>query len=290
MFCVKCGKEVKDGTKFCTNCGAEIEAAKDDKFTYSQNQSIATTSNPTPVVPESAKSETGDGKATASVVLGIVSIVFAFGIGFITAIVGLILGICSKKSGKKTAGIILNAIALGLSIIVPIIILNLFGSLLFWTVPTTNTTTTTPSIVTPGTNNNTNSTVKKGKVAAGSTFTFDIYEMTLGNTYEIVKVEDSSSLNYGIEVIKLPVTIKNTSTTRNHLNMYYHYFYGPDGREIESVRNDFGSRVDAIDYVWLDGGETKLQYFYIKYNGDGKYKIKFDNHTEEKEVEFTIKR
>ena len=288
MFCVKCGKEVADGTKFCTNCGAEIEEVKveepkDDKFTYSQNQSIATTSNPTPVVPASANSEGGDGKATASVVLGIVSLVLACGIGFITAIVGLILGICSKKSGKKTAGIILNSIALGLSIIVPIILLNLFGSLIFWSVPTTSTTTTTPS-----TNNN--STVKKGSVVTGSTFTFDIYEMTLGKTYEIIKVEDTSSSNYGIDVIKLPVTIKNTSTTRNHLNMYYHEFYGPNGEEIDSLRNDFGSRYDAIDYVWLDGGESKLQYFYIKYKGNGKYQIKFDNYKEEKTVEFTIKK
>ena len=55
MFCVKCGKEVKEGTKFCTNCGAEIketkkEEVKDDKLTYSQNKAIETTSNPTPVV------------------------------------------------------------------------------------------------------------------------------------------------------------------------------------------------------------------------------------------------
>ena len=45
MYCVKCGKEVKEGTKFCTNCGAEIEAQKEEKkeelkdvkLTYSQN-------------------------------------------------------------------------------------------------------------------------------------------------------------------------------------------------------------------------------------------------------------
>ena len=51
MFCVKCGKEVKDGTKFCTNCGAELEAkeapkeeVKDDKLTYSLNCIILTIS------------------------------------------------------------------------------------------------------------------------------------------------------------------------------------------------------------------------------------------------------
>ena len=68
MYCVKCGKEVAEGTKFCTNCGAEIEAkveeVKDDKLTYSQNQSIATTSNPTPV--ESKPAEAGSSSRLAS--------------------------------------------------------------------------------------------------------------------------------------------------------------------------------------------------------------------------------
>ena len=103
MYCVKCGKEVADGTKFCTNCGAEIEAkveeVKDDKLTYSQNQTITTSTNPTPV--EAKPTEAGDGKGTASLVLGIVSFIVPC-VGAITAIVGLILGICVKKSGKKT--------------------------------------------------------------------------------------------------------------------------------------------------------------------------------------------
>ena len=29
MFCTKCGKEVKDGLKFCTNCGAPLSQSSD---------------------------------------------------------------------------------------------------------------------------------------------------------------------------------------------------------------------------------------------------------------------
>ena len=278
MFCVKCGKEVKDGTKFCTNCGAEIEAKKDDKLTYSQNKAIETTSNPTPI-PASAKSEEQDGKATASLVLGIVSFVVPC-IGFITSIVGLILGICAKKSGKKTAGIILNSIALGL-IIIGWVVLYSLGTFASFIEEIDNTNTyrpTTPSVVTPNNNNKTT----KGKTTSTGTVTFDVYEITLANNYEIV------TSRTGKEVIKLPATIKNTGSTRNHLNMYYHHYYAPDGEEIDSVRSEFGSAQDAIDYVWLDAGESKVQYFYIQYKGDGKYKIRFDNHTEEKSIEFTI--
>lgn len=289
MFCVKCGKEVKDGTKFCTNCGAEVKEAKkeekakkDEKLTYSQNKAIETTSNPTPVVEKTEK--TGDGKGTASLVLGIVSFV-VWCVTPITALVGLILGICAKKSGKKTAGIILNAIALGLYIIGVII---LWGFGMFAVIAEdiegyTPNTPSTPSIVVP-----TPSTPKSGRVTTGGTVTFDGFELTLGKNYSIITVDNVSSSNYGKEVIKLPVTVKNVSATGDHLNMFYYDYYAPDGSKIDSLRNDFGSRYDAIDYVHVDSGDSKLQYFYIAYSGNGKYEIKFHNYKEDKAISFTI--
>lgn len=291
MYCVKCGKEVKDGTKFCTNCGAEVETkkeekkeAKDEKLTYSQNKSIETTSNPAPI-PESAKSEGQDGKATASLVLGIVSFVVPC-VGFITSIVGLILGICSKKSGKKTAGIILNSIALGL-IIIGWIALYSLGYMASWIEEIdTPTYPTTPNIVTPkpSTNN------KTGKTYASSTIIFDGFEITLANNYEIITDEKTYTGHYGEKVIKLPATIKNVSANSDHLNMFYYYYYAPDGTKIDSVRSDFGSAQDAIDYVHVDSGESKIQYFYILYKGDGKYRIEFSKTGEAKTIEFTIKK
>ena len=44
MFCTKCGHEVKDGVKFCTNCGApvglsqEIKQAADDAFNQAERE------------------------------------------------------------------------------------------------------------------------------------------------------------------------------------------------------------------------------------------------------------
>ena len=279
MYCVKCGKEVADGTKFCTNCGAEIEAkveeVKDDKLTYSQNQTIATSTNPTPV--EAKPTEAGDGKGTASLVLGIVSFIVPC-VGAITAIVGLILGICAKKSGKKTAGIILNSIALGFIILGWILVAILGFDVTNWTNRTI--TPTTPSIITPSVNPG----------AATGTVVFDGFQLTLGKNYEIIKDTKTSSAHYGEDVIKLPVTVKNVSASGDHLNMFYYDYYAPDGSEIDSLRNDFGSAVDAIDYVHVNSGDSKLQYFYILYKGNGKYKIKFDNYKEEKSIEFTIKK
>ena len=291
MYCVKCGNEVKDGTKFCTNCGAEIEEAKkeevkEESLTYSQNKSIETTSNPV-VVPEAAKSEGSDGKATASLVLGIVSFVVPC-VGFITSIVGLILGICAKKSGKKTAGIILNSIALGLIVIAWIVLYSLgsFASFLEGFESSTYPTTT-PSVTTPSTTPST----KSGRTTSTGTVVFDGFEMTLGNNYQIVTDDRNSSSYYGQSVIKLPVTIKNVSASSDHLNMFYYDYIAPDGSTIDSLRNDFGSSVDAIDYVHVDSGSSKTQYLYILYKGKGKYKIEFSKSypKEEKTIEFTIK-
>lgn len=32
MFCKYCGKEVKEGAKFCTNCGEQTEKEKKENF------------------------------------------------------------------------------------------------------------------------------------------------------------------------------------------------------------------------------------------------------------------
>lgn len=33
MFCPKCGKEIKDGSKFCKHCGSEIKKQQPDTTT-----------------------------------------------------------------------------------------------------------------------------------------------------------------------------------------------------------------------------------------------------------------
>jgi hypothetical protein len=64
-----------------------------------------------------------DGKGTASLVLGIISLVFIFFgtvafVGIILAVIGLVLGISAKKEnpedGKAKAGVILSIVSLAL--------------------------------------------------------------------------------------------------------------------------------------------------------------------------------
>jgi len=81
-----------------------------------------------------------NGKAVASMVLGIISVIFIFTgsfslIGIVLAIIGLILGISAKKespSGMATAGIVLSIIGLALcaiSFLACVACIGAFGSL-----------------------------------------------------------------------------------------------------------------------------------------------------------------
>lgn len=75
--------------------------------------------------PDQNQNPQSNGKAVASLVLGIVSLVFIFTgqgalIGIVAGIVGLILGISARKerpSGMATAGIVLSIIGLALCVI-----------------------------------------------------------------------------------------------------------------------------------------------------------------------------
>ena len=101
-FCNNCGEKLKSGELYCSNCGKSVE-----------NE----------IVVENKK----EGLGTASMIIGIISLILVFiiSLGVLPlALVGLILGIVNKtQKGKKVSGIILNTIAMILSFIVFIILI-----------------------------------------------------------------------------------------------------------------------------------------------------------------------
>ena len=145
MFCTNCGKQLAEGEKFCSSCGTPTNA---------------TTPQAAPVYSAANNAKTpGKGASIAGMVLGIIACVWglmtlasvgsiedaiyeldaitvgsliAFSIGFtffslIPSVVGLSLsvsGFKKKKSGMNITGLILNSIALLLSIIEIIYILT----------------------------------------------------------------------------------------------------------------------------------------------------------------------
>ena len=113
MKCNYCGADNKEESKFCASCGAELKEKK--KTTKKEEEKVEVKTEPVKTTVTPVK--TTDGKATASLVLGICSLI-VWCLTLPLSIVGLILGIVSKeRSGKRTAGIVINAITLVLSLI-----------------------------------------------------------------------------------------------------------------------------------------------------------------------------
>ncbi len=105
------------------NVSAQVEEtlAQQEEVTTISQETATETSEPVPTVSASKSDEPGNGVATASLVLGIVSVVtwflgsFAF-IGLVTGIIGLICASKAKKQGFnggiRTAGFVLSIIGL----------------------------------------------------------------------------------------------------------------------------------------------------------------------------------
>lgn len=111
IYCSRCGNKNEQNTKYCSKCGNRLEINE-----IQENINV-------PI-------QKKEGLATASLIIGIISLVFSFVLNIFIlplAIIGLILGIVNKiKKGKKFAGIILNAVAIIVSIIMIIIIIPIF--------------------------------------------------------------------------------------------------------------------------------------------------------------------
>lgn len=116
-FCEYCGEKLEKDQVFCTKCGKKVKTEEETKSKQTKKSETTNKIEPT-------KKE---GLGTASMVLGIISLVLSFIINILVlplAIVGLILGIVNKaQKGNKISGIILNIIAIVVSIIVFIVLI-----------------------------------------------------------------------------------------------------------------------------------------------------------------------
>ena len=124
------------------------------------------------------------------------------------------------------------------------------------------------------------------KYTLGDTFTFDGLELTLDSNYSFTTIKNRYSEHNGKSVIKLGVNVKNVSSEKHKLNMFYYDVFGSQGVELASVSAYFDN---AIDYAGeLKPSASYKSNFYFLYDGDGKYSIDFDNYDEELSVEFDI--
>ena len=175
----------------------------------------------------------------------------------------------------------------GITLIVLIIIIVLALVVLVSLFSKSNNKTYTDSSFPTGTGLDTG--VQKNKTfGLGDTVIFDGLELTFDSTYSFATVVNQFSEYNARPVIKLGVTVKNISSEKNRLNMFFYDLFGSQGVELDGVSSYFD---DSIDFAGdLKQGASYKAYFYILYDGNGNYSIDFDNYSQEISVEFTVNR
>lgn len=109
MQCVNCGHELSEGTTFCTNCGTPVTQAP-PVYTYQPTQYQK---------PENVLA--GIVGALIGAALGGASIVLLSQIGYVAAISGVILAVCTLKGyellggQRSTRGIVISCILMALT-------------------------------------------------------------------------------------------------------------------------------------------------------------------------------
>ena len=140
-WCINCGAVLSPEAEFCASCGAKQPGNADAPYseptpTYSAPTPTYSAPTPTYSAPTHGFDINGEthkpsGLAIASMILGIVTLVFfwLFYIALPTGIPGLVLGIISLKKnissskGMAKAGVIMSAIGLGLAILFVVFII-----------------------------------------------------------------------------------------------------------------------------------------------------------------------
>lgn len=146
-FCGKCGSSVPDEANVCPVCGAGLNIDSSNGYPYPPE------GNPTPIYPNNPAGGypmrggygapapgpngqvPGKGLAVASMVLGIVALVFLLFFPYLSpilGIVGIVLAVVAKNhgyvGGMQSAGFVMSIIATALSIITIIACVACLGS------------------------------------------------------------------------------------------------------------------------------------------------------------------
>ena len=135
---------------------------------------------------------------------------------------------------------------------------------------------------------NSDSSTTKKKIGLGDTFEFDGLEITVGKSYSFDVVDNEYSEYHGKATVVLPLTIKNKMIENYSLNMFYTEVTGSTGEVAKKVDIYFNNNVDWADP--LKPGESYTKNMYFLYDGDGKYIVEFDNHTEIYDLDFNVKK
>ena len=129
MYCQKCGSKVTDGSMFCHVCGEKIAVAEQIHANLSdktEQENLDNTNQQSAANAGRQDEKKSNSFAVASLVLGILGIIFPF---FVLSILAIVFSGVSakyngdKKSGMAMAGFVLGWISLAVSIVVVVIVI-----------------------------------------------------------------------------------------------------------------------------------------------------------------------
>ena len=92
-------------------------------------------------------------------------------------------------------------------------------------------------------------------------FTFDGLNITVGSGYTLAIVDNEFSEYDGAQVLKLPVTVENTTDETKGLNMFYYTAYGPSGTKAEMMDCYFDESLYEAGELRPGASYTKYMYF-----------------------------
>ena len=128
----------------------------------------------------------------------------------------------------------------------------------------------------------------KGDYDIGESFEFMNYEISIGSVSDFIKIDNDLSSDNGKTVAKVPIKVKNTGESADHLSMFYYKLYGPNGKEISSKGQYFD---DSIDYAEdLKPGTSYTKYLYIPFTGNGGYVVEFNNFSNKVKIVIGLKK
>lgn len=134
-------------------------------------------------------------------------------------------------------------------------------------------------------------------LSPGEAFTFDDFEVIIGEAYEwrIVEHFSDQSPIHGLDAIRVPITVINLSEESRSFNNSNAIFrvYGPAGMCVSSstVTTLFREDYNIFEAPSVRSGVTiSDRYIHFLYDGDGYYHITFSMWNEAWEVEMFIER
>lgn len=127
----------------------------------------------------------------------------------------------------------------------------------------------------------------KGDYNLNEAFSFMGFQITIKDPKGIITIDKEMSADNGKKVIKVPVVVKNNNKDKDHLSMFYYKFYNAKNETLSSKGSYFN---DSVDYAGdINPGEKYEKYFYIPYEGSGKYIVEFNNFSVKKKIVISVK-